>query len=317
MPSEAIRPKDLLPDPAITSWATKYGQGPTFDTNMIAPVVPVARPDYKFATYKADELNDEVEDLVAAGDRPAMVRRFKPTFTTGTAVRRALDDFISDEVARQAPNPIFLEQRRTQKLVLNLQLGIAKRVKAKFDAAGTAASAPSPKWDGTSPTIEKDIDDAREAALPLAHVEMNTIIIPPAVARVMKRDSTIRDLRRYTDPNLLINGDLPPTLWGLRVIIPGALHNSGNPKADESQTIGRIWSTDTVYLCYLDPNAGDTESFTPVVQTRWAEWGAPFAGYTWRDPHQSVRGRWLSVEVHQGEETPASDAVYRIPDVLT
>lgn len=319
MPTEAIRPKDLVPDAAITNWAVKYGSGPQFDTNIIAPVVPVARPDFKHAVYKADELNDEVNDLVAAGDRPAMVRRFKPTYVPAAAVRRALDDFISDEVAQQSPHPMMLEQRRTQKLVQNLQLGVARRVKALYDAAGTAGSAPSVKWDATSGVIaiEKNIDAAREAALPLAHLEMNSIIIPPAVARVMKRATEIRELRKNTDPTLLVNGDLPPTLWNLRVIIPGALVNTGTPKADESQTIGRIWSDDTVYLAYLDPNAGDVETFTPVIQARWQEWGAPYAGYSWRDSHLSVRGRWISVEVYQGEVTIAGDAVYRIPDVLT
>jgi hypothetical protein len=317
MPTDAIRPKDLLPDPLITSWAIKYGTGPAFNVDRIAPVVPVARPDFKFATYKADELNDETEDRVAPGDRPSQVRRFKPTFTAGTAIRRALDDFISDEVAKQSPNPIMLEQRRTQKLAFNLQLGIAKRVKAAFDAAGTAASTPSTKWGASSgTTIEKNIDDAREAALPLAGVEMNSIIIPPHVARTMKRSAEIREIRKYTDPSLLLNGDLPTTLFGLNVIIPGALVNTGAAKADESQTIGRVWADDTVYLAYLDPAASDVEAFTPVIQARWQEWGQHLAGYAWRDSHLSVRGRWISVEMYQGEVTPAGSLVYRIPTVL-
>lgn len=317
MPTEAVRPKDLLPDPAITSWAVKYGAGPASDNARIAPLVPVARPDFKYATYKADELNDEVETVVAPGDRPALVRRFAPSYTPATAIRHALDDFITDEVAKQAPNPMFLEQRRTQKLVAQHQLAIAKRIKAQYDAAGTAASAPSTKWGASSgTTIEKNIDDVRELLLPACGYEANSIIIPAAVARTMKRSAEIREIRKYTDPSLLINGDLPTTLFGLNVIIPGALHNSGNPKADETQTISRVWGDDTVYVCYLDPNAADVEAFQPVIQARWQEWGQPFAGYVWRDPHQSVRGRWISVEIFQTEVTVAGAAVYRIPDVL-
>ena len=318
MPTEALRPKDLLPDALITSWAVKAGTGPAFNINQIAPVVPVARPDFKHAVYANDELNDEVQTLVAAGDRPASVRRYAPTFAPATADRHALDDFISDEVAKQAPNGMYLEQRRTQKLVANLQLGIAKRVMAKYQAAGTVGSAPSTKWGAASgTTIEKNLDDAREALLPLCGYEATHVIIPAGVARVMKRSTELRALRQYTDPSLLINGDLPSVLFGLNVMVPGALHNAGTAKADESQTIARIWNDDTVYVLYLDPNVGDVETFQPVIQARWSEWGAPFAGYTWRDPHLSVKGRWLSVEVYQGEVTIASSAVYRIPDVIS
>ena len=105
MPTEALRPSDISPDPAVTSWAVKAGTGAAQTIDRIAPVVPVAKPDFKYAVYANDELNDEVETRVAPGDRPANVRRFAPSFVTASAVRHAVDDFISDEVARQACAP--------------------------------------------------------------------------------------------------------------------------------------------------------------------------------------------------------------------
>lgn len=313
--SDFLRPTDLSPDPVITEWAVEAGSGPGFTADVIAPVVPVTKKSFKFATYGNDELNDETETLAKPGVRPNRVRQQPPSYTEKGCVRYAIDDFLSDDLLALSP---ALEQRRAMKLGHKLALGVEKRVKTLLDASGAAISAPSVKWDASSGTIviEKNIDTARDAHVLTAKGEATHIVIPPDVARAMKRDATIRDLRKYTDPSLLINGDLPPILFGLRVVIPGALHNSGNPKQDFSQTVSRIWSTDTVYLMTVDPNY-DLDSFTAVGQAVFAEFGPRFAGYRWRDSHLSVRGLWLSAELYQSEFLVSGNAITRIPDVLT
>lgn len=313
--SDFLRPTDLSPDPIVTEWAVEAASGPGFVAPEIAPAVPVAKKDFKFATYGNDELNDETETLAKAGVRPNRVRQQPPSYTSKACLRYALDDFLSDDILSLNP---AMEQRRAMKLGHKLALGAEKRVKALLDASGAAVTTPSVKWDATSGTIaiEKNIDLARDAHVLTAKGEATHIVIPPDVARAMKRDSTIRDLRRYTEPGLLINGDLPPTLWGLKVVIPGAMHNNGNPKADFSQTVARIWSTDTVYLMTIDPNY-DLDSFTAIGQAVFSEFDAQYAGYRWRDSHLSVRGLWLSAETYQTEFLVSGNAITRIPDVLT
>lgn len=313
--SDFLRPTDLQPDPYVTEWAVEAASGPGFVAGEIAPVVPVMKKDFKFATYGNDELNDETETLAKAGVRPNRVRQQPPTYTETGCLRYALDDFLSDDIL--ALNPA-MEQRRAMKLGHKLALGTEKRVKALLDASGAAISTPSVKWDATSGTIviEKNIDAARDAHVLTAHGEATHIVIPADVARSMKRDATIRDLRKYTEAGLLINGDLPPVLFGLKVIVPGALHNSGNPKADFSQTVARVWATDTVYLLTVDPNY-DLDSFTALGQAVYSEFGAQYAGYRWRDSHLSVRGLWLSAETYQREFLVSGNAITRIPDVLT
>lgn len=313
--SDFLRPANLSPDPVVTEWAVEAASGPGFIADEIAPVVPVMKRDFKFATYGSDQLNDETETLAKAGVRPNRVRQQPPTYTESGCLRYALDDFLSDDLLALSPQ---IEQRRAMKLGHKLALGAEKRTKALLDASGSAITTPSVKWDATSGTIviEKNIDTARDAHVLTAHGEATHIVIPPDVARAMKRDSTIRDLRKYTDPSLLINGDLPPVLFGLRVVIPGALHNSGNPKQDFSQTVARIWSTDTVYLLTVDP-AYDLDSFTAIGQAVYGEFGPRYAGYRWRDSHLSVRGLWLSAETYQREFLVSGNAITRIPDVLT
>lgn len=313
-----IRPADINPDPIVTAWAVEASNGPGFVNPTIAPSVPVGRQSFQFPTYLNDELNDEVETLVKAPARPNLVRSAPATWAEKTCLRRALDDFISDDTLKSHPNPMGLQQRRTAKLTHRLQVGVEKRVKTLLDASGTAASAPSVKWDAATGVIEieKNVDAAIEAFILLAKRDPTHIMMNPSVARVVKRDPTLRALNKTTTDDRTGGEILPPYLFGLKTVIPGALVNSGNPKADFSQTIARVWSAQTCYILAVDPNF-DMDSFTGLAQAYWSDWGTPYAGYQWRDSHLSVRGMWLSVEIYQTEFLVSGSAIYRIPTVLT
>lgn len=313
-----IRPVDLHPDPLVTAWSVEAQSGPGFVCDIVAPIVPVGRQSFQYPTFKNDELSDEIETLAKAGTRPNMVRSAPPTWVTKTCQRRALDDFISDDTMKSHANPLSLQQRRTAKLTHRLRVGVEKRVKYLLDNNGTAGSAPSVKFDATSGVIEieKTIDLAIEAASVLCKCDPTHVLMNPSVARAIKRDPTLNARNKTLVDNRVSNEILPPYLFGLKTVIPGAMANSGNPKADFSQTLGRIWSDDTIYVLCVDPQF-DMESFTAIAQGYWSDWGAPFAGYTWRDSHLSVKGTWLNVETYQTEFLVSASAIYRIPDVLT
>ena len=65
-----------------------------------------------------------------------------------------------------------------------------------------------------------------------AGVEPNAILLAENVKDVVKRDSTLRDLIRYVvtggpgNRELLTNGELPPVLFNLAVIIAGATEDT-------------------------------------------------------------------------------------------
>ncbi len=310
-----IRPQDIAPDPLLTGFTVQYGKGGPFAADEIAPVVPVANSEYKFPTYRPSALSLHVQTEVAPGAAPNVFRSVKPVFTGGATTRHALDDFLTDEV-KLAPvvGPLSRESSLAQTITHNLRLGIETRVKGLLDTMGGSVS-PTVKWDGTNPKIEKDIDGAKKAVLLACGAPATHIVIPPDVAIAAKQDPAIRDLRRYTDPTLLVNGDLPPTLWGLKVVIPGALQNTAG--AGQTQSIGQVWADDTVYLLHVNGSiAGNGEALTALAQMRWYAWGSTFAAYTWRDSHLSKKVTWVSVEVHQGEQAICPDAVYRLTDVL-
>lgn len=318
--SGPIRPTDLNPNYELTRQNVVYGTGGGFVADEIAPIVSTMNPNFQFPTYKADALNVEIKTQVSPGGKPSQFRSTPPTWTQGSVNRHALDGTINREIML-AGGPLASGAAIAGHLTHNLRLGIEQRVKALLDVnAGVSGkhAAPGVKWDATSGTIviEKNLDVAREAFLKLCGFEANVAVIPPDISKVMKRDSTIRELRKYTDPSLLVNGDLPPTLFGLRTVIPGALVNSANPGATAS--VARIWSTDSVYLLHVNPAiSGTGEALTSVAQYRWSQWGTPFAVYQWPEAHQSQRVDWVSVDVYQTELTVCSDAIYVLDDVLT
>ena len=82
--------------------------------------------------------------------------------------------------------------------------------------------------------------------------------------------------------------------------------------------MARVWATDNVYLIYRNPSiSGNMAAMTALAQPRWAAWGTAYQAYRWRETHQSKRGTWVSVDVHQDELTVCADAIYVINDVLT
>lgn len=309
----------VAPDPILTDFAVQYGAGGGFIADKVAPIVMMADPNFNIPTYKNAAINDDIVAAIGPRDSANEISRYAPTFVASASKRYALKHGITREVKLAAPmSPLGNEQATVEELTGKLRLGAEKRIKTLLDAAGTAASAPSVKWDATSGTIviEKAFDTAREAFVKLCGFEANAVVIPSEVAKAMKRDTTIRDLRKYTDPSLVVNGDLPERLWGLEVIIPGALNNTAAPGL--TQSISRVWSTDTVYLLHLNPSiSGNGAAMTAAAQFRYANWGSAFQSYIWDDPDLSVKVTWVAVEVHQVEALVCGDAVYRIPDVLT
>jgi len=313
---DSIRPQDVRPDPIITEWAVKYGVGRGFIADEVAPVVPVASRLFKFYTYKADELNDEVQTRTAPGDDPSEVRFQKGTPTTISAERNALDATISQETALSLMNPLMGEQRRTEKLVHKLRLGVEKRVHNLFHAATKTTAAGTP-WDDPAATAigaRKTLDDAAETLAIRAGGDAINIAINVAEARALAR--LVSAYIVNADSSMFVGGIFPQGLWGYRWHIAGALGNTGTAKADFSQTVARVWSDKEAYLFLTDENP-TLESQGFAFQSSWQEWGRPYAGYSWPDPKQSKKVRWISVENYQVEYLVNDDMAQRITGVLT
>ncbi len=311
--------KDVHVNAALSNFAVKKGVGGGFVADELFPVVPVKKNSDEYYVYAQDEMDDDVETAVSERELANEI-----DWSTSTAeyllVKHKLRHFVSDDVMANADKPLRPKMRATELLVRRLRMGVEKRVRdLVVDTTTITNATPAVKWDaGAAVVIEKNIDDAKEAFAVAAGVEPNIIVIPPAVAKVMKRDSTVRELIKYTQSNLLVNGDLPPTVFNLRVVIPGALANSAN--AGLTQNVARLWSDDKVILAYVEPNPG-TEAMTAGVQVRKTH-GQTAKGVQMTIPVKEYRvpgldGVFVEAGFKVDEVVVCSDALYILNDVLT
>ena len=316
MPASSVRFEDVQPDPVLTAFAVQYANGGGFVTDTIAPVLNVQSKNYKYPRYAADALDADDKIEVAPGGRPNTTSFRVPTFVTGSVFRRALDSALTrDGVELAGASPLASEETHIAKITHRIKLRIEKAIKALLDA-GSASASPSTKWDAGGNTIEKDIDNAKEAFEVACGVQATHIIMPRAIANVVKRDSNIRALRKATNDNLLTNGELPFEVFGLNVIIPGALENTANPGA--AQSLARLWATDTCYLVHTNPAISrDGSTLTTVAQMRWSAYDAPWMALKWAEPHRSQFVDWVSCGIYQNEELVAPSALYLLTDCLT
>jgi len=107
--------------------------------------------------------------------------------------------------------------------------------------------------DSTTDAIEVRMDNGKEEIRKSTGVEPNYVVIPAAVAKVIKRDASVREQIKYTHQDLLVNGDLPPVLWNMKVLIPGAIYDSVNMGQTFSGT--DMWGKNVLQF-YKAPNIG-------------------------------------------------------------
>ena len=303
---------DVHVNAPLTNFALQF-RNRAFIAEEVFPVIPVVKESDLYYTFSREELRD-VDTRRAAGALAKEVE-WVPSTATYTAEEYALKHLLPDRIVNNADMPVRPRINTTAKLMKWIMLGQEKRVQAIAQSAASAVAtvAASPKWDGTSPTIEKDIDTAKDSVRNNAGVEPNAIILAENVKDVVKRDSTLRDLIRYVinvgsgNRDLLINGELPPVMFNLAIIVAGAVEDTS--KLGAAASIAKIWG-DSVPVFYREM-APSLDAVTwgyimrvqnPVVTT-------------YRDDQR--KGEWIEASILQAEELVTSSAANLITDVLS
>ncbi len=301
-------------DAPLTNFAVKLGVGEEFAQDKVFPVIPVQKLSDKYFIFsRNEELSDDFETITADRDKANEID-WSVTDATYSADVHRLRHFVEQRIIDNADSPIQPLQTATTTLVGKVKLGVEKRIQTLVtDTAVIANAVPGVKWDAAaSVVIEKNIDDAKEIFAVACGHEPNIIVIPPTVAKVVKRDPTVRDLIKFTQNDLLVNGDLPPSIWNMEVVIPGSLKNTAN--TGQTANIGRVWNTDQVVLLWVDPNPGiETATagyqFSPTVQS------PRFAVQRYTEPGR--RGQWVEVTLINDEKLVSAACAYILDDVLT
>ena len=292
---------------ALTNIAISY-KNQAFVAERVFPIVRVVKEADVYYIFGKEELIDY--DFLRAAGTEAKEVTWVPTTATYSAEEYALKKIVPDRIVNNSDVAVRPMVTTATKLTKWLNLSWERRVQALAQNTGNATSSatPSPKWNGTSPDIEKDVDTAKDTVRKAAGVEPNSILMNASVRDAVKRDSTVRNLIRYTVPayELLKSGDLPPVLWNLEVIIAGAIRNTANENATES--LANIW-TDTVCVFYKE-NTPSLDTLTWGYSLRVAD----FSAKTYREEKRA--GTFVEMSMIQDEKVVASACAYLILDTL-
>ena len=259
-------------DRALSNFSLKFRNG-AFIADMICPRIDVAKESDKYFVYGRQDFRT-TQDVRADKADINFIDSWKIESTpTYSCVEHSLADLVSDRERRNADEPLSPDFDVTENLTNMLMLNREKRVAdmlttaANFATSGnTVTLSGTEQWndssfdsDSATDAIEARIDTGKEAVRAAIGMDPNTIVIPAAIAKVIKRDSAVRDLIRYTDNSLLVNGDLPPTLWNMNVLVPGAVYDSAEEGQDFSGS--DIWGNH-VLLAYVSPNPRTPRTMT-------------------------------------------------------
>ena len=273
----------------------------------------------KYYTYKSREGLSRINTKRADG-APSATFDFKPSTETYTCQEQSLSKLLTDRKLANADSPTRLREN-TLRIIREFidgdhEFDIVDEVTNK---GGLSGSTPAVKWDATSGTIviETNLDTAKQGVLDNSGAVANTLIINDQIKDVVKKNSTIRDLIRYTiqgngGAQLLVSVELPPVMFGLRIVVAAARHNTAN--LGQTASISRVWGSHAI-VAYVDPNPGlDSKTLGLTFTVRGAGKGAPTIK-TWRE--EKLGGTMYEMSIIRVAKTVASACGYNLHSVLT
>lgn len=311
-----ITVRDVHQDAALTNFAIGYHPG-QFVAERIAPPVMVNKESDKYYIWDRQSAFQVGPDADGKRSlRPDKTESYEVDFglstSTYTAEEYALKILVSDREKKNADSVLKLrdsKRRRLQDLLmLEQELRVASLLTTSANWDTNHTDTPDNKWDVDAATIEDDIDTAKIAVRQAIGVEPNTIVIPDQVAKAVKKQQDIRELIKYTHSDLLVNGDLPPRLFNLDVIIPGATYTASGEGAS-SPTYSDVWG-EAVVLLYVDPEPV-IDSPTAVKIFRAENWNVD----TWRVSEKKSEA--IEVSVIQDEVLTSNISGYLYTNTLT
>lgn len=306
-----------------------------FVAEQVCPRIPVVSETNVYWVWNQPAFfGVEVSDLVPDRSEARQVD-FDASQESYICQRRELAWTISKRERDNADSQLRLEETKQLGVLGRLQLLREMRVSALLqdssvvttingevftgglDSTMTAASAA--RWDGAATTFQSILSDivaGRTAMRQKIGQAPNVIVIPAAVAEGLHKSLFFTN---STGPQAIYTGApnstpmfsqyplLPPVLFGMRVLVPGAIKNSG--KEGQSASYSDVWG-ETVLLAYVTPGA--------AIET-------PSLAYTFTaEPRQTRQSRddkprvdWFAVGETIVEKVVAPFAGYTITNCLT
>jgi len=306
-----------------------------FIAEEICPRLPVVHETDLFYTWDQGAFfGTEVSDLTADRTEPREIDFLATTSSYG-CVRRELAWTISQRERQNADNQLRLAETKQNGVLGRLQLLREMRISAILSdvsvtttvgiesfvgqiASGFTAAAGT-KWDNAAQTYQGVLTDVVKGITKMRQaigIRPNVIVIPAAVVEGLHKSLFFTN---STGPQAMYSGApsaeplftqyplLPPTLFGMRVLVPGSIKNTA--KENQTASYSDIWG-EQVLLAYVTSGpAIDTPSlaYTFTAEARQTR--------TARD--EVRRLDWYAVGETIDERVTAPNAGYTITDCLT
>lgn len=303
----------------LSNLARKYMPSEAeFIADQVCPRIPVANETDQYAVFEEGPFfATDVDDLVPDRAKPRKIE-FEHSYELYKTERRELAWDISDRERKNADSPLRLAETRQQgvlaRLLIKREVRVANLLRKTSNGGslnlGAAASA---KWDAAATDyqdIATDVMAGRAAVRQAIGTAPNVIVVPAAVAEGMHKSLLFQLFQQTPGAERLLTQPfpvLPPTLFGMRVLVPGQLQNT----AHEGQTasFSDIWG-EAVRLLYVTPGAATEEP--SVAYTFQSE---PLTTRQWRDEEARVDSYAVGNTIV--EKIVAPDSGYEISDCLT
>lgn len=289
-----------------------------FIADQVAPRINVTNETDQYAVFDSGPFfATDVEDLVPDRAKPRKIE-FEHSYDLYQAQRRELAWDISDRERKNADAPLRLAETRQQgvlsRLLIKREIRVANLLRktsngGQLNLGANAAT----KWDAATAgyqDIAKDVMIGRAAVRQAIGTAPNVIVVPAAVAEGMHKSLLFQLFQQTPGAERLLTQAfpvLPPTLFGMRVLVPGQLQNTAKEGAAASYS--DIWG-EAVRLLFVTPGPATEEP--SVAYTFQSE---PLTTRQWRDEEARVDSYAVGNTIV--EKVVAPNAGYELSDTLT
>ena len=225
---------------------------------QVVPVLPVAKESDKYFIYGKEAFKlVETRRNDGAEANEASLSLTSADYAT---VEHALKDIVTDRARGNADAPISPDADTTEFLTDLIMLRLEKEAatlvttSSNYAHSNTATLSGTSQWsDYSNSTPLTNFKTGKATVRKLIGREANSMVLGGDVAETLSLHPDIKDMRKYTDPNLLTDAGLPPKLLGLKVIEGKATEDVAYEGLSASMSY--IWGKYAAIM-YIAPRAG-------------------------------------------------------------
>lgn len=269
----------------LSTLAIKYAPDPAmFIADIVCPRIPVVHESDIYPIFNQEDFYATTEDdLVPDRGEPEFIGFGHSTARYQTHRREFAWD-ITDRERGNADSQIRLETNKQTgtlgRLMLKREIRVAALLKKTTNGGQLTLGADAvAKWDAAATTytqIMRDLMIGRTAMRQAIGQSPNILVIPAAVAEGMQNSAFFQALQYQASTEQLVQEKfpvIPPTIAGMRVLIPGTIKNTAAEGLAGSYS--DIWDEQVRMLYVTDgpalenPSVAYTFQAEPLSTRQW------------------------------------------------